>query len=131
MIRKLYKGDLTQANLHQDREPVESYEDANLISSELVGVEGYHAPVLDIDFEARLVPSTTEGHYHLYLDTAIPWEKYAALLDALAEAGVIEPGYAMASKARGASFVRKPEVKKQPGDANSAGDLAAWMAANL
>lgn len=76
--------------------------------------EGWHSPVLDIDFPARLVPSTTEGHFHLYLDgLTMRWETYAKLLEALAEAGVIEDGYAGASISRESTYVRLPHVRKE------------------
>lgn len=73
---------------------------------------GWHKPVLDIDFPAQLIPSSTEGHFHLYLDKELPWDKYQRLLTALAEAGVIEVGYANASIARGYTSVRLPWVSK-------------------
>lgn len=88
---------------------------SNLTSSQVwVGSRIRHLPVLDIDFEARLVPSSTPGHYHLYLDGMKPMEerKYANLLNALADAGVIEHGYASASVARGMSLVRNPGIKR-------------------
>lgn len=86
--------------------------EANLISSELES--GLHKPVFDVDFPIRAVPSTTPGHFHLYLDgIEMEWPKYEALLRALAEAGVIEQGYYEASVSRGASYVRTPwQVKK-------------------
>ncbi len=40
------------------------------------------------------------------------WDTYVTMLDALAYAGIIEPGYAEASKARGFSAVRLPWVSK-------------------
>lgn len=79
-------------------------ENANLIASALE--DGRHAPVLDIDFEARLVPSLTEGHYHLYLDRAMSWPRYRLLLWALKVAGVIEPGFYRASIARRMTMCR-------------------------
>lgn len=85
----------------------------NLISSEVDDGTGLHMPVLDIDFAAELVPSRTPGHFHLYLDKPMTWGTYRNLLRALADAGVIEPGYASASIERGATFVRKPGVPKR------------------
>jgi hypothetical protein len=91
-------------------------EHANVVSSRVrIGTEDkeFHSPILDIDFPARLLPSSTPGHFHLYLDgLTMPWSTYEPLLDALADAGVIERGYAEASKARRATFVRKPGVTK-------------------
>lgn len=84
---------------------------ANLISS--LAEDGKHYPVLDLDLEARLVPSSTRGHFHLYLDgLALEWDVYVRLLDALADTGVIERGYAEASKARGQTLVRVPGVPR-------------------
>ena len=75
-------------------------------------VDPFHTPVLDIDFPAALVPSSTPGKYHLYLDMPMPWEKYVKLLDVMAEVGILEPGYVGASKARGFTAVRLPWVRK-------------------
>lgn len=98
--------------------------DANTISSRMVeqpAFEGIpemedemvmHAPVLDIDFPACLIPSSTPGHFHLYLDKPVPWLTYRTLLEALAEAGLIEEGYMRASIDRGATYVRKPTCTK-------------------
>lgn len=77
-----------------------------------VNFEETHRPVLDIDFPAKLIPSSTEGHFHLYLDKEMPWSTYEKLLAALAEAGIIEEGYAKASIARRYSTVRLPWEKK-------------------
>lgn len=82
----------------------------NVISSLLYN--GMHAPVLDIDIPATLVPSSTEGHSHLYLDVAMTWTQYCKLLDLLSEVGIIEEGYRNASIARGFTAARLPWVKK-------------------
>jgi hypothetical protein len=86
--------------------------EANLVTSRVAGVDNdVHAPVLDIDFEAQLVPSRTEGHYHLYLERPMHWETYSRLLHALAEAGIIQHGFLQASLQRHATCVRKPGAK--------------------
>lgn len=84
----------------------------NLVTSLLD--DGTHLPCLDIDFAARLVPSSTEGHYHLYLDgmNPLPWERYEALLKALADAGIVSRGYANHSIERKCTCLRRPGVKK-------------------
>lgn len=89
---------------------------ANLVSSK-VKTEGdeandLHRPVLDIDVPAYLVPSSRPGHSHLYIDVEIPEDKYFNLLDALADCGILEKGYAGVSRARDASAVRLPWVQK-------------------
>lgn len=99
----------------------QSIEKANLITSKVerypYGIE-YHRPVLDLDFEAQLVPSSTPGHYHLYLDKQITKLRYMELLRALAAAGIIEQGFADAAIARGASSARLPWIKKDDWAAN-------------
>jgi hypothetical protein len=72
----------------------------------------YHYPVLDLDIPARLIPSSTSGHSHLYIDKLLSWSQYKELLTALANAGIIEDGYAGASIARGHTAVRLPWVTK-------------------
>lgn len=100
--------------------PIES---ANLITSKQerypYGTE-YHRPVLDLDFEAELVPSSTPGHYHLYLDRLLTKANYMKLLVALADAGIIQQGFADASIERGASSARLPWIKKDDWAANQA-----------
>jgi len=72
----------------------------------------FHRPVLDLDFDAALVPSSTEGHWHLYLDALMPWDDYAKLLTVMAEVGILEQGYVDASLARGYSSARLPGVMR-------------------
>ena len=73
-----------------------------------------HVLAIDLDIPATLVPSSSPGHHHLYIETkeGIPHHRYMALLHALADAGVIEPGYAQVSIARGHSDLRLPWVSK-------------------
>lgn len=114
MKRRLYrfiKGEdgetPTYAVKERDRYEVADIGDAELISSQADGYRKHiHYPVLDLDFGAQLVPSRTEGHFHLFLDKALHWEQYKQLLVALAHAGILEWGYVGASIERGASFAR-------------------------
>ncbi len=91
-----------------------SREDANLVSS--LCRDGLHRPVLDIDFPARLVPSSTEGHFHLYLEVALPEADYLELVRALGRAHILSPFYVKASEVRGATFCRPEWVKKARSD---------------
>jgi hypothetical protein len=68
--------------------------------------------VLDLDLPAQLIPSSTPGHFHLYLDVELSHSTYMDLLTALAAAGIIERGYADASRERGYTAVRLPWVRK-------------------
>lgn len=72
-----------------------------------------HRPAIDIDVPARLIPSSTPGHHHLYLDVDCTWEQYEALLKALNACGIVETGYVLAALERKATFVRLPWVKKK------------------
>ena len=73
-----------------------------------------HHVVLDIDYRAHLIPSSTRNHYHLVLEVpgGIEHEVYMKLLKDLGRAGVIESGYAAASIERGHSDIRAPWVRK-------------------
>lgn len=115
--------------------------EANLVSSNLPNSAGkpshVHMPLLDLDrpyteYDAEVldevfkdfteqpsskvlvVPSTTEGHCHLYLQFQVPEGEYMVKLMYLAVLGLIEPGYAVVSIRRGATFLRLPHIKKQP-----------------
>lgn len=94
--------------------PVPSGVDPELVSSELhTDLWPMHAPVLDLDFPAYLVPSSTPGHSHLYLERPMSEDQYFALLTALGEAGILEKGYVNACIARGFSVVRTPWTTKE------------------
>jgi len=85
---------------------------ADVITSQVRG-EGTHRPIIDIDFPAALLPSSTAGHFHLYLDKEITWDAYEELLKALGRAGILESGYVAASIAREYTSVRLPWIKKK------------------
>lgn len=104
------------------RNEVDSLDDANVVSSRLrdsakewVHHDGvtYHKLIIDLDLPAYLVPSSTPGHSHLYIDKDIPEAAYFNLLEALARANILEHGYVAASIDRGASFLRFPWVQKE------------------
>jgi len=87
-------------------------EDPDIITSRMLDRDDSHRVVLDIDFPAILLESTTPGHHHLYIDKAMPWDHYERLLTVMAEVGLLEDGYVAACKERGFSAVRLPWVKK-------------------
>jgi hypothetical protein len=104
----------------ENRRVVTDPEEATLVGSRSIYDDSEHEPVLDIDFPAALVPSTTEGHFHLYLNRTMSWDDYQKLLTTLYEVGIIEEGFYKMSLMRGQTFVRMPGVKKKPGEAGSA-----------
>jgi hypothetical protein len=71
-----------------------------------------HAPVIDLDVPVTYVPSTTEGHGHLYFDTPMTGDQMWALVAVMVSVGLVEPGYLRASIDRGFLSVRLPWVKK-------------------
>ena len=90
--------------------PAEDISKAHIVLS--LDDNDMHRPVLDIDLPAALIPSSTPGHFHLYIDKQMTTSAYVRLLDALAEAGIIEQGYASVSEVRGYTSVRLPWVTK-------------------
>ncbi|UVT31054.1 hypothetical protein SEA_PARVUSTARDA_73 [Gordonia phage ParvusTarda] len=74
----------------------------------------WHKPLIDIDIPIAAVPSTTEGHFHLFIDKELTWEEYKTLLKVLRDLKIIEDGYYQASLRRGATWVRAPWCKKPP-----------------
>lgn len=94
----------------KDREPA-TPDTANLISSHLEGSR-MHAPILDLDFPHQYVPSTNDGHAHLYLDVPIERWRLMVLLAALRVARVTEVGFTWWSLRRGGTFVRPEGVSK-------------------
>lgn len=91
-----------------------SIDEAEIILSHEIDSDPWeHRPVLDIDFPVHVVPSSTPGHFHLYLNKKMTWGKYKNLLRALMEAGILESGYVIVSMERGYTSVRLPWVKKE------------------
>jgi hypothetical protein len=94
--------------------------ESNAVCSQHITIGGsksnYHKPVLDIDVPAMLVPSSTPGHSHLYIDRLVTWDSYAALLKAIAAAGVIQFGYMHASLRCEGTWVRTPWTRKGSGE---------------
>lgn len=115
---QLLNVDFSLTQYEEDaRHPVYELGAANVVTSLVPGAgaflgEDVHRPVLDVDMPVTVVPSSTPGHCHLYIDREMPWSTYARLLDALAEAGIVEGGYVAASHARGHTAVRLPWVRK-------------------
>lgn len=114
------------ARIHEPRVPLA---EANVVCSDVQG-EGHscpapncdhqshieHKPVIDIDVRLSVIPSSTRGHFHLYINHPVEWDAYCNLLDALVECWIVEEGYARTSKSRGYTAVRLPWVRKQTGE---------------
>lgn len=110
--------DVAVVHAVEQAEGVTSYsgkmEEVDGFMSQLLGADQVylHRPVLDLDMNAALIPSATEGHFHLYIDHLVSWESYERLLEAMAECGILEQGYVDASIDRGYSSARLPTKPK-------------------
>lgn len=93
--------------------PIEAQQldDAQIVGSKIAGTEK-HIVAIDLDMNAVLVPSSTPGHHHLYIDHEMDWRTYEDLLVALSRAGVIEEGYLDVSLRRKETHLRTPWTKK-------------------
>lgn len=87
--------------------------EGNLVSSKTD--KGTHMPVLDLDIPHRLIPSSTPGHSHLYLDVEMSAAQYQDLVELLVEVGVMGRGNLIQFEVRGETFARKPHVHKYAG----------------
>jgi hypothetical protein len=85
--------------------------EANVVSS--LTTDGRHMPALDLDVPASLLPSSTPGHWHLYIDVPMSWWRYRRLLHQLYKAGIIEKGFYELAMSRKQTFVRRPGITKQ------------------
>jgi hypothetical protein len=95
-----------------DRKPASVADGANVVTSKREN-NGKHAILLDLDIPAFLVPSSTPGHSHLYIDANIPEDDYLQLVTLLSRVGVIEHGYAKAALHHKATTLRLPWAKKE------------------
>lgn len=82
------------------------------------GIESYRAQAympettFDLVVPARLVPSSTTGHFHLYLDVRVRWEDYVRLLEEMRDAGLVDGGWFDLALRRKMAVLRKPHVRK-------------------
>jgi hypothetical protein len=102
----------SSSTLGDKRELTMDIASADIITSALSSDPSYHTVMLDIDIPAKLVPSTTPGHSHLYIDTRLKWGQYEKLLIALADAKIIEQGYLGVSRKNMMTSLRLPWVRK-------------------
>jgi hypothetical protein len=115
--RKTYKYDTTLfTNDYGDtmeREFMVSTDlaESTLISSQVLGSD-MHKPCIDVDLPVRVYPSSTLGHFHLYIDKEMTWWNYRRLLRALVKAGIVERGFYKASLSRKATHLRLPWIRK-------------------
>ena len=106
---------------HKNLEATTDLNEADIVTSEFVpplfaspNRKPYHMIMFDVDIPMVVIPSSTPGHNHVYFpNTHVSKDTLFNVLDALASAGIVERGYAEASKARGFSALRLPWVRKR------------------
>lgn len=87
-----------------------------------------HVVMLDIDHEAILLPSSTEGHYHLIVQHYVEWDDdYVAFLQAAAKIGLIQQGYVAISMKRKATCLRLPWIRKGREEADAKASMEEWL----
>lgn len=114
MGRRFFKAEkLNDLSAVEDNLTELSHEDrsnANLVSS--LRADGTHAPAFDLDRKAVLLPSTTPGNHHLYIDEVLSWAQYRALLRGFYKAGLLDASVYWRSLYRGTTHVRPPWTRK-------------------
>lgn len=83
---------------------------ANLVTSRVAG--DTHIPLIDVDMDAALLPSSTPGHHHLYINKPMSYENYMKLLRVMAEVGIVQNGVLKAAEQQGYTSLRMPHIKK-------------------
>lgn len=125
VIRDVNFGPATwyEENVGEYRPTVETPDRGTVVTSEVadrenrwIAVKGLHKPVLDIDLPVIVLPSSTEGHHHLFIDKVLTWEQYVELLDVLVKVGIVQEGFRNASVSRKHTAVRLPWIKKESND---------------
>lgn len=111
--RKLFRTltPISDSPYEEDPERVESEHGyATLVSSKLPN--GNHMPVIDLDLPCTLVPSSTPGHFHLYVNQEMSFGQFLNMLQMMTDAGVVQPGFNRFTRERGQAFVRYPGVTR-------------------
>lgn len=104
---------LTDSNNYDHKEKLDLVSipsQANLISS-LASNGLYHYPVLDLDYDVFLVPSSP-GKNHLLINKALTIENYTKLISVLTEVGIIQPGFGKQIQGKKATFIRRFNITK-------------------
>lgn len=73
---------------------------------------GAAATLFTLNVGAKLLPSSTEGHFHLYIDHETTWNKFLQLMGVMYAAGFLGLDYFQMCVQSEMSFVRKPGVTK-------------------
>jgi len=110
---RLYGNSSSTMVPSEDVERVHPY-DANLISS--VQHDGKHCLLLDLDMPHFYVESSSPGHGHLYIKSALTKEQLNEILEPLVKYGIVQPGIYNGFKRRGWLSLRLPGQRKNTED---------------
>lgn len=107
----LSEADMTEYGM----EPAPTTDEAlsTLVSSNSVADPDTHYPIIDLDLPCRLVPSSTSGHFHLYIDAPVGRKRYRELLEALCNADLISEGIILQFDRLNGTFARQPWIAKE------------------
>lgn len=105
--RDSYGGSYSKSETSDDLNKV------NGIGSRLKNSPELHVPIFDIDVPATLIPSSTEGHSHLYIDVPMTWRTYRRLLKECGRAGIVDKKFVKVSIREKMGLLRAPWVKKE------------------
>jgi len=85
-------------------------DDSDLFSSRTT--DRMHFPLFDFDFPVAVIPSRTDGHFHVILQKKVTETQYRIILDAFVEAGLCQRPWADRLDTYGAIFLRLPAFFK-------------------
>lgn len=102
-----------------------AFAEAGLVEPEyVVDWDGYSTSISPFSCNVTLVGSSTEGHFHLYIDSLLDTKTYMTLLEAMAQVGVVEWGYFEASSVQGRTCLRiYPNKHKFPRPGEDSDDM--------
>lgn len=123
---RFFKKDLVNGGPMVETNP----EHANLVSSQVFYDEqkltAYHTPIIDLDIPAQLIPSTTPGHSHLFIDKLLTDEQYDKLLRVLVEVGIVQKGILdLQWETDKMTCARLPGIIKEVNSLSSGGKISA------
>ena len=70
--------------------------------------ERHQAVSMELTASGLLLPSRSQGHFHLYTEHTMQRKNYIHLLNLLVAVGIVQKGFANAANVRNMSHLRKP-----------------------
>lgn len=101
---KMEECDLDRANLIGSLQDMDPNEDEGAM----------HLPIFDFDYPIAVVPSSTPGHYHLYLSKPLEWGTYKLLLQAFAQHNLLQHAWVNRAITDRTAALRLPGHTKPP-----------------